>query len=703
MSPESRRRPVGGRKQEDENRLCGSILFLTAKRIEKMKNDFKLPSDQQLREFLIGKARRLSDSGTFHKISLIAFLAWIGLGTDGISSSAYGPEEAFRYLGQHHDLALFVALGTIFTIVIISTSYKQIIRLFPHGGGGYLVASKLLSPTVGMISGSALLIDYLLTITLSISSGADAVFSFLPPRYHSLKLIVAVLALVLLILINMRGVKESVLSLTPIFVLFMATHVFIILYIFFSNSAAMAGVVAESAEGFGSSVSQLGFVATMFIILKAYSMGAGTFTGIEAVSNGLPILREPRPVTARKTMNLMALSLSFLVFGLLMGYSLYQVRADPMKTLNAVLLESTTAGWNRLAGYSFVTVTLFSEAALLFVAAQTGFLDGPRIMANMAADQWLPKRFASLSDRLVNQRGVMMMGGAAIALMILSGGKVSLLVVLYSINVFITFTLSQTGMVRHWWLTRKTEKHWKKGMLVNGIGLILTSFILITVIIVKFGEGGWVTLLITGTLAFFAFRIRKHYFRVKCRLQRLRVTAMEKFKEISGKLALSQETINGLKYRADEPTAIILVSGFGGTGLTALLKVIEEFPGTCSNIIFLRIGLINSSNFRGSKEMETFKESVISDGKKYIQCANRLGYYARHFWTIGTDPVYEIDRMIPRLIRYIRKPTFFGGQLVFSVRYHFESLLHNHTIFMVQRRLFKRGLPVIILPVNVPD
>ncbi len=666
-------------------------------------HEIKLPSDRQLKEFLIGKARSLSDTKTFHRISLIAFLAWIGLGTDGISSSAYGPEEAFRYLGQHHGLALFVALGSIFTILIISTSYKQIIKLFPHGGGGYLVASKLLSPTIGMISGSALLIDYLLTITLSISSGADAIFSFLPPQYHSLKLTVAVLALILLILINMRGVKESVLSLTPIFILFMSTHVFIILYIFFSRSSEMSHVVTQSAADLGSSMTQLGFFATMFIILKAYSMGAGTFTGIEAVSNGLPILRDPKPVTARKTMNLMAVSLSFLVFGLLMGYSLYQVKVDPMKTLNAVLYETSTNHWGHLAGNIFVTVTLFSEAALLFVAAQTGFLDGPRIMANMAADQWLPKRFASLSDRLVNQRGVMMMGGAAIVVMILSRGEVSLLVVLYSINVFITFTLSQTGMVRHWWQCRKTDKHWLKGMIVNGIGLTLTSFILISVIIFKFSEGGWVTLLITGTLAIIAFRIRKHYYSVKRRLQRLRVTAMQKFREMSDRKKVTSRMISKLRYKPEEPTAIILVSGFGGTGLTALLKVIENFPGTCSNIIFLRIGIVNSRNFKGSKEMEDFKETVINDGKKYIQYANQLGYYARHFWTIGTDPVYEIDRMIPRLIHYIRKPTFFGGQLVFSVRYSFESLLHNHTIFMVQRKLFKRGLPVIILPINVPD
>jgi amino acid transporter len=634
---------------------------------------------------------------------LIAFLAWIGLGADGISSSSYGPEEAFRYLGRHHSLALFVALGTIFTIIIISTSYKQIIKLFPQGGGGYFVASKLLSPSLGMISGSALLIDYLLTITLSISSGADAIFSFIPPQLHQFKLIVAVAALLMLIILNMRGVKESVIFLTPIFVLFMATHIFLIIYIFFSKSADMTETVSATTTDFHTSVSQLGLYGTLFIIMKAYSMGAGTFTGIEAVSNGMPILREPKLVTARKTMNLMALSLSFLVFGLMMGYSLYKVQVNPLKTLNAVLLEASTLGWNNLIGYPFVTITLFSEAALLFVAAQTGFLDGPRIMANMAADQWFPKRFASLSDRLVNQRGVVLMGLSAVVLMIISRGKVSLLIVLYSINVFITFSLSQLGMVRHWWHERKKEKDWFKGLLVNGTGLVLTSFILISVIIFKFGEGGWVTLLITGTLALVAFNIRKHYYKVKLRLQKLRVSAFGQFKLLFENQGISDKAIKKLRYDKEASTAIILVSGFGGTGLTSLMKVLETFPRTFTNIIFLRIGVINSRNFRGTKEMDDFKEKVVTDGLKYIHYANQLGHYARYFWTIGTDPVDEIERMIPRLLRNIKRPTFFGGQLVFSERFSFERLLHNHTIFMVQRKLFKRGVPVVILPINVPE
>ena len=151
--------------------------------------------NEKLKNTFIGRAKLIQDKGIFHKLTLVAFFAWIGLGADGISSSCYGPEEAYRNLLGHPSLAIFVALGTVFTIVIISSSYNQIVRLFPHGGGGYLVGSKLLSPTTGMVSGSALIIDYVLTITLSVSSGADALFSFFPVEWQPYKLSFAAAAI----------------------------------------------------------------------------------------------------------------------------------------------------------------------------------------------------------------------------------------------------------------------------------------------------------------------------------------------------------------------------------------------------------------------------------------------------------------------------------------------------------------------------
>jgi amino acid transporter len=190
---------------------------------------------QRIKNLVFGSPLDPRDQKIFHHLSLIAFFAWVGLGADGLSSSCYGPEEAFLALGRHVHLSIFVALGTVLTIFIISSSYSQIIELFPTGGGGYLVASKLLGPSFGMVAGCALLIDYVLTITISVASGADALFSFLPPAFLAYKIEFAVGGVLLLIFLNLRGVKESVIPLVPVFLTFVFTHAFVILYGFFTH------------------------------------------------------------------------------------------------------------------------------------------------------------------------------------------------------------------------------------------------------------------------------------------------------------------------------------------------------------------------------------------------------------------------------------------------------------------------------------
>jgi len=659
------------------------------------------PIAGKLKNIFIGKAKTLQDKSIFHKLSLVAFFAWIGLGADGISSSCYGPEEAFRNLQGHPMLAIFVALGTVFTIFIISSSYSQIIKLFPQGGGGYLVGSKLLSPTVGMISGCALIIDYVLTITISVSSGTDALFSFFPEKWQVYKLAIAIGGVCMLILLNLRGVKESVLSLTPIFVVFIAMHVFVIVYAIALHAHDFKAVSHETSNQLHSSILQVGILGTLFIILKAYSMGAGTFTGIEAVSNGMPILREPRVKTARRTMVLMAISLSFIVLGLMVAYALYSVQISPTKTLNAVLFDNVTAHWGHLWSKSFIVITLVSEAALLFVAAQTGFIDGPRIMANMAIDRWFPKKFSSLSDRLVTMNGVLLMGIAAIVLMALSKGSVELLVVLYSINVFITFSISQLGMVKHWWLERGKLDHWKGKLLVNGIGFILTSFILISVTVIKFGQGGWITLLITGLFILLAINLKRHYYKTTVRLQKVRMKAISDLHIVLERMHRNNQNPDRVEFNTNAKTAIILVKGYGGTGLHTFLRINESFKGIYENYIFIRVGIINSKIYRGSEELEHFKTSVIEDGKKYVKIANQFGFYGKSIWTIGTDPVEEVYRIVKKLMPKIPNPTFFGGQLVFSKTFYMSHLLHNHTIFSIQKRFFKFGLPIVIFPIKI--
>jgi amino acid transporter len=264
---------------------------------------------QRWKQFLFGAPRDFRDPRTHHMISLVALLAWVGLGADGLSSSAYGPDEAFRALGSHTYLALALALATAFTVIIISVAYSQIIRRFPFGGGGYIVASQLLGPRVGVVSGAALLVDYVLTISVSIASGGDQVFSVLPAAWAPLKLGVEITVIVILLVLNLRGVKESVWTLTPIFGLFVLTHAILIAGGIATHAFAVPQVAAQIHEGWRSGLRSLGLVGVFGLFLRAYSMGGGTYTGIEAVSNGLQIMREPKVRTGQRTMTYSSASL----------------------------------------------------------------------------------------------------------------------------------------------------------------------------------------------------------------------------------------------------------------------------------------------------------------------------------------------------------------------------------------------------------
>ena len=654
-----------------------------------------------LRKLLIGGARDMDDQRLFHKISLVALLAWVGLGSDGLSSSCYGPESAYLALGSHTYLSLFVALATMITITIICASYSQIIELFPSGGGGYLVASKLLSPSAGLVSGCALIVDYVLTIAISVASGTDAIFSLLPISWHVAKLVAAIAGIVFLTMLNLRGVKESVLVFLPIFAVFVITHLCGIGCAFFRHAADFPVLARNLAQDIGASHAQLGWLGVVLLVLRSYSLGAGTYTGIEAVSNGLPVLREPRVRTGKRTMALMGVSLAVMVGGLLVAYLLYQVSPVEGRTLNAVLLGDITAHWPPWLGRGFVTLSLLSAGSLLFIAAQTGFLDGPRVLANMALDRWFPTRFTSLSDRLVAQNGILLMGAVAALVTWMTRGDVAVLVVLYSINVFITFTLSQLGMVRHWWQVRKTDLRWLRKLLINGVGLVLTSGILVSLCVVKFFEGGWVTLLVTGLLITLALRIKRHYVRTHAQLGRLDNLVAVVEQSVSPDAPNVDPAKLEPAFDPQGKTAVVFVNGFNGLGLHTLFTLIRMFPGVFRNFLFVQVGVVDAGNFKGAAKMEGLKQHIHGEVNRYVNYMQRSGFHAEGLAETGIDVVTEIGNLAPGIMQRFPHAVFVGGQLVFPQDRWVDRLLHNYVVFALQRRLYQSGYPFLVLPIRV--
>ena len=663
---------------------------------------------QWLKIWVVGRSLNPGDSKIFHNLTLIAFFAWVGLGADGLSSSAYGPEEAFRALGEHSRLGLFVALSSALTVLVISASYSHLIEIFPAGGGGYLVASKLLGPRWGMVSGCALMVDYVLTITISVASGSDAIFSFLPASMLHYKLLFNFGILVLLILMNLRGIKESVVPLVPIFLIFVLTHAFAVLYGVSGHLFEFPALVRDTGHDFHTTYQTLGLFGIMALLLRSYSMGAGTYTGIEAVSNGLPLLREPRVQTGKRTMLYMAASLAFMVLGLMACYVFYRLQPVPGKTLNAVLFSTLTASWSPGPGHAFVWVSLFTEAAILFVAAQAGFLGGPRVLANMAIDRWFPTRFTLLSDRLVTQNGVLIMGVGAAILLLVTGGSVQFLVVLYSITVFITFVLSQAGMVRYWWSNRKTP-HWKRRFLTSSTALLLCSFILVMMTVIKFFEGGWITLIILLLLIGVALLVRNHYDVVGRLLKRMdnlvqaaRVSAntgsIGRIMHADGQVA---DEVANPAYDPKSRTAVLFVSGFDGLGLHTLFSIIRLFGGIYKNFVFVEVGLIDAGNFKGADEIDNLKTHVDSHLSEYVEFIRRHGYYGEGISVLSHDVVAGSAELAPQIMTRFPQAVFFMGQLVFPEESFISRLFYNNVVFAVQRRLYHLGIPFLILPIRV--
>ncbi|HEX7024581.1 MAG TPA: APC family permease [Gemmatimonadales bacterium] len=648
----------------------------------------------RFRRLVVGQPRDLSDRRLFHRLSMIPFLAWVGLGADGLSSSAYGPEEAFKQLGQHRYLAVALAALMAATVLLISAAYRRIIEEFPTGGGGYVVATKLLGERAGVVSGSALLVDYVLTITISIAAAGDALFSFLPAA-QGFKLPLEVGLILLLVVLNIRGVRESVLTLLPVFLLFLATHVLVIGGGILGHLPDLPQTAGSVRAGFAQGVTTLGIGGLLVIFLRAFSLGGGTYTGIEAVSNGIPIMREPKVETGKRTMTYMGTSLAFTASGLLLCYLLLQLVPVEGKTMNAVLAERLAGGLP--LGTAFVVLFLFSEAMLLVVAAQAGFLDGPRVLANMAVDSWVPHRFAALSERLTTHNGILLMGAAALAALFYTGGSVGHLVVMYSINVFLTFSLSMFAMLRFWMQHRKTRPEWKTRLGLFAAGFVLCLMILLVTVVEKFAQGGWVTVVITAAVVGLCAAIRRHYRGATAKMDQL-------YREL-GDLPLSPKPAAAVSESPDpsQPVAAILVENYGGVGIHTVLNLLRAFPGHFRGLVFLSVGVVDSGEFKGEHAVEQLRERTEAALARYRALAAGLGLPSTTRVRIGTEVVLEAEALCLEVAREFPRITFFTGKLIFQRERWWHRFLHNETAEAIQQRLQWAGKTMVTLPIRVRE
>ena len=457
--------------------------------------------------------------------------------SDAISSTAYAAEQILFVtavggsslaLGLKTLVPIAVAVAILLAIVV--TSYRQTIFAYPSGGGSYVVSRENLGDKPAMLAGASLLVDYILTVAVSISAGVAALISIPSLRGLANERVLLCLVMVAVITIaNLRGIKES----GRIFAV--PTYIYIIILtvlvvwglgrVYFGH----IGQIPPDAHPFHG-MKLIGGQLGLFIILKGFSSGAVALTGVEAISNGVPAFQKPESKNAATTLVWMAVILGVLFFGT--AVLAHHLQPHPSET-ETVFSQMGQAVLGRGPLY---IVLQFATAAILTLAANTAYADFPRLSSIIASDGYLPRQFANRGDRLVFSNGILILAGAASVLLVAFGGKTDKLIALYAVGVFTSFTLSQAGMVRHH--QKEREPHWRRGVAVNAVGSVATLVVLAIIAYTKFTEGAYVVVIIVPLVMLMFAAIKRHY---------VRVTAA---------LAITPEEV---EHESDNSTVVVLV------------------------------------------------------------------------------------------------------------------------------------------------
>lgn len=543
-----------------ENNLPTSII--------ERDSEYKPP--RTLRSWLIGHPLSTADAPnqTIGKVVGLAVFA-----SDALSSTAYATQEILGVIAAAGAVAygyLFpISLAIVTLLAIVTISYEQTIHAYPGGGGAYIVARDNLGELPAQTAGAALLTDYILTVSVSISSGIAQIVSAYPVLFPY-RVLIAVLAVFFIMLINLRGVKESGTAFaipTYFFVLMMTFTVGIGMFRYFTGSL---GMVVDPPHFEPHKVISM---ITPFILLHAFANGTTALTGVEAISNGITAFREPRSKNAGITLIWMSLILGSLFLGLsfLSGHT--HVVFSEQETVISQLARTIYGSKGIL-----YLLLISGTTVILIMAANTAFADFPRLGALHAGDGFLPRQLTYRGSRLVYSRGIVTLAVISSILIIIFQASVTRLIPLYAIGVFLSFTLSQAGMARRWWKighlkegeeivepgsTLRYEKGWQYRMVINGFGAVCTAVVMVVFAVTKFMEGAWVVLILTPLLVVIFFSIHHHYKRLAKKLSLENFSPMpphsQRHRVIMMVSGVHQGTLAGLRYArmlSDDVTAI---------------------------------------------------------------------------------------------------------------------------------------------------
>ena len=617
-----------------------------------------------LRRILLG--RRLASEES-HETRISNPIALAVFSSDALSSVAYGTQEIMAPLTAA--VAMFgagvlgwswwVALGIVGLLLVLNVSYRQTIHAYPSGGGAYLVAKDNLGEVAAQTAGASLLIDYILTVAVSVSAGVSAITSAFPLlEPHRVLLAEGIIAFIALM--NLRGVKESGL------VFSLPTYGFVICILgllargFWNVATGEASAVHFSAAA--PQFEGTSRLAAVWLLARAYSAGCTALTGVEAISNGVTAFKEPVSHNASKTMTWMVLLLGTMFLGITYLTNHYGLTYHPdaaetlLSQLTRVILGGAQHGFSRLVYLATAGFTM----AILALAANTAYADFPRLAALHARDGFLPRQFTSQGDRLVFSNGILILSMAAGFLVALFGAKEDHLLPLYAVGVFLGFTISQTGMVRRWF--RRKGKHWQLKATVNGLGAVTTLLVMAVIAVTRFTHGAWIVIVLVPVMVVTFFNIHRHYIRVKSILAASRADFLSRRKN----------------------RVVVLVSGIHSGVIQALTyaKAIAE-RGEVEAIT------VDFPDEHG-RESAAFRK-LQADWPKYCE-GIPLRALRSPYRKIVEPVVAELDRMRrvePEYTLTVILPEF-------VTRHWWESLLHNQTAWRLKAVLFRKPKTVVI-------
>jgi amino acid transporter len=525
---------------------------------------------RSLTHFLIGRPLQTADAPhqTIGKAIGLAVFA-----SDALSSTAYATQEILGVLAAVGTLAygfVFpVSMAIVGLLAIVTISYEQTIHAYPGGGGSYIVARDNLGELPAQVAGAALLTDYVLTVSVSVSSGIAQVVSAYPGLYNY-RVWMAVLAVLFIMLVNMRGVKES----GALFAL--PAYFFIAMMLITIGTGLfryLTGTLLPVADPPEATVVATLTAITPFLLLHAFANGTTALTGVEAISNGITAFKEPRSRNAGLTLIWMAVILGVMFLGVSFLTGKVGAVFSEQETVISQIVRTAFGGRELI-----YLATIWATTIILIMAANTAFADFPRLGALIGADGFLPRQLAFRGSRLVYSNGILLLALIACGLIIVFRASVTHLIPLYAIGVFLSFTLSQAGMAHRWWKighlqagqevrevgsTLRYVPDWNSKMLINGFGAVCTAVVVCIFAITKFREGAWIVLILTPMLVMVFFSIHRHYKRVAHRL------SLEKFRGLPARRTrhrvimpisgMHQGTLEGLRYArllSDDVTAV---------------------------------------------------------------------------------------------------------------------------------------------------